>query len=137
MTKKSKRTKDVAKLSKLFFFLSFVCFVGVAIFTIIACFTRLGDGEKQGIEIISDALKTKLVSFSITMGIVVILAIFIKEKVRTTIYMLALVINGLLFKEVGMYCILGVWALDEFVFAALHKHYRQLTTINKEIDRRE
>ena len=55
MKKKSQRTKDTAKKEKLFFFLSFLCFVGVAIFSVIACFTRLGGGEKTGVEIISES----------------------------------------------------------------------------------
>ena len=134
--KDSKRTKDVKKLSRIFFSLSFVCFLSVAIFSVIAIFTRIGGSEEKGIEIISEALKARLVSLSITMIIGVILALIIKDKVRTTIYMLALVINAILFKEVGMYSILGVWALDEYVFTNLHKHYKQLAIINKEIDRR-
>ena len=137
MAKTSKRTKDVRKLSILFLILSCICFVGVAIFSAIAIFSHIGGSEKQGMEIISEALKARLVSLSVTIIIVAILAIFIKNKARITIYMLALVINGILFKEPGMYAILGVWALDEFIFTALHKHYKQLVTINKEIDRRE
>ena len=136
MNKKSKRTKDCAKLARVFFFLSFVCFIGVAIFTVIACFTRLGGSEEQGMKIISDELKTLLVSTSITILIVSVLAFFIKNKARTTIYMLALIVNGVLFKEVGMYSVLGVYALDEYVFTSLCKHYHSLHVINKEIDRR-
>ena len=52
-------------------------------------------------------------------------------------YMLALIINSILFKETGMYIILAIWFIDEYVFSALHKHYKQLVIINKEIDRRE
>lgn len=137
MTKKSQRTKDVRKLSILFGVFSVVCFVGVAIFTVIAVFSHVGGSGKQGMEIISQELKTRLVSLSVTTAIIAIAAIFIKEKLRTSIYMLALILNGILFKEVGMYIILGIYALDEFVFTSLHKHYKQLTTINKEIDRRE
>ena len=136
MEKKSKRTKDTVKLSRIFFFLSFVCFVGVAIFSVIACFSRLGGSQKQGMEIISEQLKSVLVSTSVTLIIVTVLALIIKNKVRTTVYMLALVINGILYKEIGMYTILGIWALDEFVFSLLHNRYKQLATINKEIDKR-
>ena len=137
MAKLTKRTKDVRKLSRIFFFISLCCFVGVAIFTVIATFTRIGGSEKSGMDILSTALKTQLISLSITTIICVILALFIKEKIRTTVYMLALVINSILFKEAGMYIILAVWFIDEYVFAALHKHYKQLLIINKEIDRRE
>lgn len=137
MAQTSKRTKNVRKLSRIFFFISLCCFVGVAIFTVIATFTRVGDTEKTGVDILSTALKTQLISFSITTLICLILALFIKEKVRTAVYMLALVINSILFKEVGMYSILGIWFIDEYIFTALHKHYKTLLTINKEIDRRE
>lgn len=134
--KVSKRTKDTAKLSRLFLVLSFLCFVGVAIFTVIACFSRIGGSEEQGLEIFSEQLKTVLVSTSVTIIIVTILALIIKNKVRTTVYMLSLIVNGILFKEVGMYTILAIWALDEYVFTALHKHYHKLKVINKEIDLR-
>lgn len=137
MNKKvSQRTKDVKKLSKIFGFLSLLCFVGVAIFTIIACFTRLGGSEEQGMEIISEQLKNTLVSFSITLAIVIVCAFLIKEKVRNTIYMFTLVVNGILFKEIGMYSILAVWAVDEFIFSMLYRKYKRLTEINKEIDKR-
>lgn len=137
MVKKSERTKNCAKLSILFRVLSIICFLGVALFTVIAVFSHVGGSEKQGIEIISEELKTRLVSLSVTVVIVAIAAFFIKNKMRTTIYMLALILNGILFKELGMYIILGVYFVDEFIFTALHQHYKQLTTINKEIDRRE
>lgn len=133
---KSKRTKDVSKLSLIFFWLSFCCYFGVAIFSVIAIFSHLGGTKEQGMEIISEQLKSVLVSFSITMLIIIALAIFIKNKVRTTIYMFALVINGIIFKETGMYVILAIWGLDEFLFNLLHKHYLGIKIINKEIDRR-
>lgn len=136
MAKTSKRTKDVRKLSILFLVLSILCFVGVAIFTGIAVFSHVGGDKEQGMEIISEALKARLVSLSVTVIIVAIAAIFIKEKARITIYMLSLIVNGIIFKEPGMYIILGIWGIDEFIFTALHKHYRQLTIINKEIDKR-
>lgn len=134
---KSKRTKDVQRLSRIFFLLSFLCFVGVAIFTIIATFTRIGGSEKTGMDILSDEAKKSLISLSITTIICLILTIFIKEKIRVAIYMLSLVIISVIYKTTGMYIILSIWAVDEYVFTLLHKHYKQLTTINKEIDRRE
>lgn len=136
MAKKSKRTKDVSKLSKIFFFSSFVCFIGVAIFTIIATFSHVGASNKTGMDILSDSVKTQVVSLSITMIIGLVLALIIKEKMRTTIYMLALLINSILFKEAGMYTILGIWAIDEYILTNLHKHYHNLLIINKEIDLR-
>ena len=35
-----------------------------------------------------------------------------------------------------MYIVFVIWIIDQYVIAPLGKHYRQLYTINKEIDRR-
>jgi cytochrome bd-type quinol oxidase subunit 2 len=137
MAKKvSKRTKDVRKLARIFGILSFVCFVGVAIFAIISVFSHIGGSEKDGMSIISEELKTVLISLSTTLVIVIIAALIIKEKARNTIYMLSLVSQALFFNKVALYIILGVWALDEFVFRFLHNRYKNLAIINKEIDLR-
>ena len=82
MTKKSQRTKDVAKLSRIFFVLSCLCFLGTAIFSVIAIFNRIGGEQKQGMEIISEQLKNLLISTSITTLVIAIVALFIKEKLR-------------------------------------------------------
>ena len=50
MTKKSQRTKDVSKLARIFFVLSCLCFLGVAVFSVVAIFSRVGGSEKQGME---------------------------------------------------------------------------------------
>jgi len=136
MKKKSEITKKCSKLSRLFLVLSFFCLLGVVIFTVIAVFSHIGGEKEQGMQIISRELETMLVSTSITIVVVAVLAFFIKNKIRPTVYMLAIIINGILFKEVGMYVMLGVYGLDEFVFSLLHKHYHARAIINKEIDRR-
>ena len=133
----SDRTKKCRNLSILFFSLSTICYFGVALFALITCFSSIMGHEKTGIDIISESLKTKLVSLSITMVIGLIIALVIKEKLRIALYMLSLIVVSLVYKEVGMYSILAIWALDEYLFSGLHKHYRNLKTINKEIDLRE
>lgn len=136
MMKKSQRTKDVSKLARIYFVLSCLCFLSVAIFSVVAIFSRVGGSEKQGMEIISEQLKTLLISTSITTLIIAIIALFVKEKLRYTIYMLSLIVIGLLYKERGAYITLGIFALDEFLLHNLYLHYKQLKTINKEIDKR-
>ena len=137
MAKTSKRTKDVKKLARIFFILSCLCFLGVAIFSVIAIFNRVGGEQKQGMEIISEQLKNLLISTSITTLVIAIAALFIKEKLRYTIYMLSLIVIALIYKEVGAYIVLGVFAADEFVLHNLFLHYKQLVVVNKEIDRRD
>lgn len=133
----SDRTRKVRNLSILFFVLSTICYFGVALFALITCFSTIMGRNTTGVDIISQSLKAKLASFSVTMVVGLILALIIKEKMRLTIYMLSLVILSIIYKEAGMYTVLGIWAFDEYVFSALHKHYHKLKVINKEIDLRE
>lgn len=136
MAKSSERTKSCKKRAIFFFLLSCLCFVGVAIFAVIAAFSHIGGSEKQGMEIISESLKASLISLSITSLIILIAAIIIKEKVRTAAYIISLIIILLIYGKVGAFVVLGIWGVDEYIFHALHKHYKSLTLINKEIDRR-
>lgn len=136
MKRVSQRTKDCKKLYYIFQGISLLCWLGVALFAVIAAFSTIAGSEKSGIDILSEAVKTKLISFSITALIGIVLALLIKEKARLTIYMLSLIILSVLYGEVAMYITLGIWAIDEYVFIALAKHYKLLIQINKEIDKR-
>lgn len=145
--KKSKRTKDCGKLSTIFFILSCLCFVGIAIFTIVLAFSRtsqLGGNDfetftKAGVEITikTEALKAQLISLGTTALIFIFLSMFIKEKARITIYMISLLVCLLCKGSVAGYIVCGVWLADEYIFKTLHNHYKLLKITNKEIDRRE
>ena len=135
--KSSKRTKDCKKLCLIFRISSILCWLGVAIFAVISAFTKVAGSDKTGADILSEALKTKIISLSITVIIGLIISLIIKEKARTTVYMLGLLCITVLYGEVAMYIVLGIWAVDEYVLFALYKRYKALTMINKEIDRRE
>lgn len=131
----SERTTKCKKLRNLFFALSCVCWIGIVTFVVISVFSRIGsDGDPQSI--LSDDMREKLVTFGTTAIIGIILALFIKEKIRTALYMISLIVIVILHGEVGMYITLAVWALDEYVFTALYKNFKQKYTINKEIDKR-
>ena len=132
----SQRTKDVKKLSLIFRLASAFCWLGVAIFAVIAALSKVGGSEKAGYDILSETFKSSVISLSITVIIGLVIAIIIKEKARVAIYMFSLVIVSIIYKEVAMYIVLGIWGVDEYIFTALHKHYKALALINKEIDRR-
>ena len=134
--KASDRTKLCKKRTRIFHIVSIVCWVGVALFALISVFSKVGGSENTGMDILSEAYKTKLISLSITILILILLSILIKEKLRVSIYMLSVIIGTVLYGEVAMYILLAVWALDEYVFFTLYKKYKQLAIINKEIDRR-
>ena len=134
--KASKRTKDVKKLSFVFWLISTLMLIGVVVFMLVSAFSKIGGSDKTGIDILSESAKNQIISLSITTIICVLLIFIIKDKVRQTIYMLSMIMATILYKQLGMYIVAGVWALDEYVIHALYKHYRALITINKEIDRR-
>ena len=134
--KKSDRTKKVQHLSFIFGLASLLCWLGVAIFAVIVAFSKVGGSEKTGVDILSEAIKTKLISLSITVIIGLICALLIKEKARTTVYMLSLLLLTIVYGEQAMYVVLSVWFVDEYVLHYLHKRYKNLSTINKEIDLR-
>ena len=134
--KKSERTKKVQNLSFIFGLASVLCWIGVAIFAVITAFSKVGASEKTGMDILSEAVKTKLISLSITVIIGLICSLLIKEKMRTTVYMLALLLLTIVYGETAMYIVLSIWFTDEYILNNLHKHYKKLSTINKEIDLR-
>lgn len=136
LRKDSQRTKDVKKLSFIFWLISTLMTVGVVFFVLISSFTKLGGSDKTGADILSETLKAQIISLSITAIICLLLIFIIKDKVRNTLYMLSIIITAILYKEVGMYIVGAIWLIDEYVIYALFKHYQALITINKEIDRR-
>lgn len=136
LRKDSQRTKDVKKLSFIFWLISTLMTVGVVLFVVISTFSKLSGSDKTGADILSETLKAQIISLSITAIICLFLIFIIKDKVRNTLYMLSLIITAILYKEVGMYIVGAIWLIDEYVIHALFKHYQALITINKEIDRR-
>ena len=131
----SERTTKCKKLKNLFFLLSTAMWVGTVLFVVIMCLSLIEtDGESM--QILSEELKEKVIAFGITAAIGLVVALFIKEKARTALYMISLVITVIIKGEVGMYIILAVWGLDEYVFHTLYKSFKNKYIINKEIDLR-
>lgn len=137
----TKRTKDCKKKWLIFEGLSIFLWIGVALFSVISIFTRLPNKDETsdpaiGI-ILSDSLKGTIVGLGITIIIAILLAFFISNKLRTTVYMVAVMICTILYGEVAMFIIFAIWFLDEYIFKALAVKYKNQYTINKEIDMRE
>lgn len=130
----SDRTFKFKKLKNIFFILSTLCYIGVALVTTILVLSRVSD--RSFIDLFSEDIKAKLLALGVTAIIGIIVALFIKEKARTTLYMLSFVMITLLTGEVGMYSVLGVWAVDEYIFSNLYKSFKNKYIINKEIDKR-
>jgi hypothetical protein len=71
---------------------------------------------------------------SITAVIGTILTFFLKEGMRTFIWIVCVVLGSIVFGAVGMYIILGVWLLDDYVIHKVFLYYKNKLSIRKEID---
>lgn len=132
----SERTKKLRNLKNGFLIVDTLSWLGMAVFTVISALCLFESKDSSGMPIFSDEFKTLLASLSITVVVGVIGAIIIKDKIRTTIFMLCLMLNTIMFKEPGMYITLAIWFLDEYIFHGLYVSFKSKLLINKEIDLR-
>lgn len=135
----SERTKSLKKKRSLFGILTYGLWLGVAIFLAVFAFVKVGGSKEvaeEGMQILSPEMKDALIGLGTTVGVAAIGAIIIKDKIRTFVWMISLIISIILFDKVGMYVVLAVWLVDEYILNSLFKHYCHLVEINKEIDLR-
>lgn len=88
----------------------------------------------DGIQVFTDEAKTLFLSVSITAIIGTILTFFLKEGMRTFIWIVCVVLSSIVFGPVGMYIVLGIWLLDDYVIHKLFKYYQNKLSIRKEIE---
>ena len=130
---KSERYKSLKKKTIIFGIISYAAlFVTMAV-----CLIAGGvnfNAVKDGVEIFTDEAKTIFLSMSITAIVGTILTFFLKEGMRTFIWVVCVVLASIVFGPVGMYIVLGVWLLDDYVIHKLFKYYQSKLSIRKEID---
>ena len=131
ITKNYKRRRNIALSIDILLFMGTCGFL--VIYGFLTKFKMTTEPETNQIaDAVVAAYGVLLISFLIG-GIIVF---FIKNKARNTVWMANLILSVYLFGTTGMWFILAIWALDEFVVLQLFKHYREKTSINKEIDKR-
>lgn len=89
---------------------------------------------KDGVQIFTDEAKTIFLSMSITAIVGTILTFFLKEGTRTFIWVVCVILSSIVFGPIGMYIVLGVWLIDDYVIHKLFKYYQSKLSIRKEID---
>ena len=129
-------TYKLKKKRNIFFIFDMMVWVLTPLVMAILALSHLKGGTDI-LNIFSAPVKEVLMGFGITTIIGLAGAIFMKDKIRTFLFMGSLVISVALYKSTGMYIILGIWFVDEYVLHTLYKHYATKYTINKEIDKRE
>lgn len=131
ITKNYKRRRNIALL------IDILLFMGTCGFLVIYGFlTKFKMTTEPETNQIADAVVAVYGVLLISFLIGAIIVFFIKNKARNTVWMANLILSVYLFGTTGMWFVLAIWALDEFVVVQLFKHYREKTSINKEIDKR-
>ena len=129
----SERYKSLKKKSILFGIISYA-----ALFiTMLVCLIGGGinfNAVKDGVQVFTDEAKTLFLSMSITAIVGTVLTIFLKEGMRTFIWIVCVVLSSLVFGPVGMYIVLGVWLVDDYVIHKLFLHFKNKLSIRKEIE---
>ena len=130
----SPRAKDLKRRKLIFGLISTLMWVGTGIVFAILAFTKFKAKDSSGIPILSHELKTLLTSVGVTAMIGLIVGIIIKDKIRTFIYMASTILATIIYKDIGMYIVLSIWLVDEYIIYAPYKKYKRKYEIRKEID---
>lgn len=133
---KTERTIKCKKLGILFTILSWLLCFGLAVGFIISFVAMNGSGGGENSATMEEKLGTIIYGFGLSLIPMLVLAIVVKDKIRPTVWMIDIILANYLFGSWMMYIVFAIWVIDQYVIGPLGKHYRQLYTINKEIDRR-
>ena len=135
--KKSKRTVDCKKVALAMYILNWVLCFGLAIALVIAFLITKDQAPTEDQASLQEKLGTIIYGIGLSLIPMVILAIVVKDKIRPTVWMIDIILANYLFGEIAMYIVFAIWLVSEYVVGPVGKHYKNLYTINKEIDRRE
>ena len=129
----SERYKQLKKRTIIFGIISYA-----ALFiTLTACLIAGGinvNAVKDGVQIFTDEAKTIFYSMTVTAMVGTVLTFFLKEGMRTFLWIVCVVLGSIVFGATGMYIILGVWLIDDYVIHKLFLHWKNKLSIRKEID---
>ena len=133
---KTERTIKCKRLGILFTALLWVLCFGLAVAFVISFLAMNGSGNGEQSATMKEKFGTIIYGFRLSLIPMLVLSIIVKDKIRPTVWMIDVILANYLFGSWLMYVVFAIWLIDQYVIGPLGKHYRQLYTINKEIDRR-
>lgn len=133
---RTERTIKCKRLGILFTALSWVLCFGLAVAFVISFLAMNGSGNGEQSATMKEKFGTIIYGFGLSLIPMLVLSIIVKDKIRPTVWMIDVILANYLFGSWLMYVVFAIWLIDQYVIGPLGKHYRQLYTINKEIDRR-
>lgn len=129
----SNRQKSLRKKSIIFGILSWgILFVLTTVYMILGF--KDFNAIRDGVQIFTEEAKAIFVSMSITAIIGTIMTFFLKEGMRTFVWIVCVVLGSIILGEAGMYTALGCWLIDDYVIHKLFLYYKNKLSIRKEID---
>lgn len=129
----SQRYKSLKKKAVIFGILSYGALFITMLVCLIAGFVNF-NAVHEGVQVFTDEAKHIFVSMTVTAVIGTILTFFLKEGARTFIWIVCVVLGSIVFGPPGMYIVLGIWLIDDYVIHRLFKHFASKLSIRKEID---
>lgn len=129
----SKQTKKY-KIGRLLFILNWALCFGVAITLICMCLGGV-QPDPNGVSM-KEKMGTVIYGFGVSLVPVIVLAILVKDKIRPTVWMIDLILANYLYGSTGMYIVVGIWVIAEYIIMPLSKRFATLYLVNREIDRR-
>lgn len=130
---KSDRQKELKKKTIIFGVLSYGLLFALLATFMISAFVNFS-AIKDGVQIFTDEAKKIIISMSVTAVIGTIMTFFLKEGMRTFIWILCVILGSLVYKAPGMYIALGCWLVDDYIIHKIFKYYKNKLSIRKEID---
>ena len=133
MATKSARYKSLRKKTIIFGAISWAALFILTTVYIVSAGLNMNT-VKDGIQIFTDEAKLLVVSMSITAVIGTVLTFFLKEGMRTFLWIVCVILGSIVYKATGMYIALGIWLIDDYVIHKLFLYYKNKLSIRKEID---
>lgn len=130
---KTSYTKNCKRKEIIFKVISYLLCFGAAAAMIIFGFAT---GVFGGGGPLVTKIGTIMYGFLLSIIPLVALTIIAGKKVRPLVFIVDLVVANVLFGSIGLYTMLGLWICDTYIFTPLGTRYKNLYTINKEIDKR-
>lgn len=131
--KMSKQTK-IYKVGKCLYIIDWILVFGIAITLISMCLAGV-EPDPNGLTM-KEKMGTVIYGFGMSLLPVVVLAILVKDKIKPTVWMIDLILANYLYGSVGMYVVVGIWVVAEYIIMPLSNRFKTLYLVNKEIDKR-
>lgn len=106
------------------------CFGTAAVF--ILCCVSGAEGNAD----LKEKLGTIIWGLGASLIPMIVLSIIVKDRIKPTVWMIDIILANYLYGDLGMYIVLVIWFISEYIIVPLSKRFATKYLINKELDLR-